>query len=176
MSIMKNLSLIFLSIMLAGFISCSKTEDPAPTNNTTTTDTNYYFTAKVDGTDWTADMQSSNTSAKSFHAGSITIQASLTDVTKGVFLMNIMGYNGAGTYTVGTGGNNNYIRYTTGTAANGSYSAWKAETPGSTTTGTVTITKDENGVIEGTLEFEGYSEETKDIKKITEGKFRMKMQ
>lgn len=160
-----------------GTISCSKSNDPAPANNnnsTPTTNTNYYFTAKVDGVDWSADMQSSNTMVSSPHAGSLSLQAALSDVTKGVFLANVFNYNGAGTYTMGTGGGNNYIRYTTGTAANGSYSAWKAETPGSTTTGKIVVTSDANGVVEGTFEFDGYSEETKDTKKITEGKFRMK--
>lgn len=173
---MKKLILLMLPVLI-GALSCSKSNDPAPAATTTgTNNTNYYFNAKVDGVSWSADMQSSNTSAQSYHAGSITIQAALTTVTDGVFLANIFNYNGAGTYVVGTGGGNNYIRYTTGTAANNTYSAWKAETPGSTTTGKIVVTNDANGVVEGTFEFEGYSEETKDTKQITEGEFRMKKQ
>lgn len=172
---MKKLLYVFTMLISAGIVSCSKTDTTTPSTPAATVDTNFYFMAKVDGTDWSADMQSTNTSINSHHAGSLTIQASLTDVTKGVFLCNIFTYSGAGTYVMGTGGGNNYIRYTTGTAANGSYSAWKAETPGSTTTGKVIVTKDDNGIVEGTFEFEGYSEETKDNKQITEGKFRMKM-
>lgn len=169
----KLLTLIAAITMLA--TACKKKEDNTSNNNTNnTTDTNYYFTAKVDGTNWSADMKSSNTSATAPHTGVITISAALATVTDGVFLMNIYQYKGAAAYTMGVGGDNNYIRYTTGTVANNSYSSWKAEVPGSTTTGTVTITKDDNGVIEGTFQFDGYSEEKKTTKKITEGKFRMK--
>jgi len=172
---MKRISLLIAFAFTIGTVSCNKTTDPQPSGSSNTNN-DYYFTTKVDGADWSADMQSTNTFAQSYHQGSLTIQAALTDVTAGVYLINLYNYTGAGTYTVGTGGGNSYARYTTGTAANGSYSAWKAETPGSTTTGTVTITKDESGVIEGTLQFEGYSEETKTTKQITDGKFRMKKQ
>ena len=78
--------------------------------------------AKIDGTDWSADMQSANTSVQSYHQGSITIQAALTTITSGVFLINLYNYNGAGTYTVGGSGTNSYARYTTGGAATGNYS------------------------------------------------------
>lgn len=173
---MKNTLYILFAALSFATISCNKTTDPQTNqpNQPTNTDTNYYFTAKVDGVDWNADMQSSNTSIQSHHQGSITIQAALTDVTDGVFLINLYDYTGADSYTVGTGGNNSYARYTTGTAANGSYSSWNAETPGSSTSGTFTITKDDGSVVEGTFEFDGYSQEAKDTKKITEGKFRMK--
>jgi len=174
---MKNVfTFIITTVIVVSTLSCNKTTDPQPTNNNTgtATDTNFYFTAKIDGTDWAADMKSTNTYLNSAHAGSLTIQASLTDVTTGVFLVNLYNYNGAGSHTVGTGGTNSYARYTTGSVGMGTYSAWKAETPGSTTTGTFTITKEENSIVEGTFSFDGYSEEKKTRKKITEGKFRMK--
>lgn len=175
---MKKLSRFAAGLLLmSGLVmSCSKTETTPQSgnNNNNTVDTNFYFTAKVDGVDWKADMNAFNTFAEEPHSGFLSVSASLTTVTDGFFLMNVSSYSGAGTYTLGTGGGNSYVRYTTGTVANGSYSAWKAETPGSTTTGTLVVTKDENGIIEGTLEFDGYSEEKKTTKKITEGKFRMK--
>ncbi len=169
-------SWLTMLLITAAVVSCSKTSDPQPATNTpnNTTDTNFYFTAKIDGTDWSADMKASTTSISSPHQGSLSIQASLTTVTSGVFLINLYNYNGAGSYTVGTGGTNSYARYTTGSVATSNYSAWKAETPGSTTTGTFTITKDDGSIVEGTFSFDGYSEETKDTKKITDGKFRMK--
>lgn len=169
----KLLTIISVITLLA--TACKKSDDTTPAgNNNNTNDTNYYFTAKIDGTAWEADMSSTNTYANVPHTGLLTISASLATVTDGFFLGNISGYNGAGTYTVGTGGGNSYIRYTTGSVGAGTYSAWKAEVPGSTTTGTVTITKDDGGVIEGTLKFDGYSEEKKTTKSITDGKFRMK--
>lgn len=174
---MKRIYTGFVMLLItATAISCSKTTDPQPNNNNNNnaTDTNFYFTAKIDGADWSADMQSANTSISSPHQGSLSIQAALTTVTSGVFLINLYNYNGAGSYTVGTGGTNSYARYTTGSVATSNYSAWKAETPGSTTTGIFTITKDDGSIVEGTFSFDGYSEETKDTKKITDGKFRMK--
>lgn len=161
-----------LALLVTG---CKKDETTSSNNNNNNnnTDNNYYFKAKIDGTDWSADMASTNTYAQVPHAGLLTISASLTTVTDGFFLGNIK-YNGPGTYKVGVGGEDNYIRYTTGTVANNTYSAWKAEVPGSTTSGTIIVTKDDAGVIEGTVEFDGYSEEKKTTKKITEGKFRMK--
>lgn len=166
--------LIFCSVL----VSCNKTTTTPDSNNnnSNTQDTNFYFTAKIDGTDWKADMSSTNTYATNSHSTLLTIGAALTTVTDGVFLCNLSGYKGAAGYTVGTGGGDNYIRYTTGSVGAGTYSAWKAETPGSSTTGTVTITKDENNIIEGTFSFDGYSEEKKTTKSVTDGKFRMKKQ
>lgn len=171
----KIYNIMLAAVMIAATLtSCNKTTTPDPAPNTNTTDTNFYFTAKVDGVNWAADMKSTNSYANVPHSGLLTISASLTTVTDGFFLMNIYNYTGAGTYTVGTGGGDSYIRYTSGSVGNGTYSAWKAEVPGSTTTGTVVVTKDDATVIEGTVQFEGYSEEKKTKKMITEGKFRMK--
>lgn len=172
-----NILMVLGLFIVTVIASCTKPTDPV-TNNTPnkTTDTNFYFTAKVDGTDWKADMSSSTTYANAPHSGMLTISASVTPVTSGVFLINVSGYTGAATYSLGGNGNNSYGRYTTGSVGAGTYSAWKAESPGSTTTGTITITKDDAGVIEGTIVFDGYSEEAKNTKKITEGKFRMKKQ
>lgn len=170
---MKSL-LTLVAVVSLFATSCKKDGTTAPTNNNNNTSNDYYFTAKIDGVDFSADMNSSSTYVNEPHNGLLTISASLSKATDGVFLGNISQYNGAGTYVVGKGGNGSYIRYMAGSVGAGTYSAWKAEEPGSTTTGTVVITKDDGTVIEGTVEFDGYSEEANTTKKITEGKFRMK--
>ncbi len=170
---MKQLLTIIAVISLLS-TGCNKSNPAPPSNNNSNNNNDYYFTAKIDGVDFSADMNSSNTYANVPHNGLLTISAALTTVTDGFFLGNISNYNGAGTYTIGKGGNGSYIRYTSGSVGAGTYSAWKAEEPGSTTTGTIVITKDDATVIEGTVQFDGYSEEKKTTKKITDGKFRMK--
>lgn len=170
--------ILCMMLLLSVFVlSCSK-DETKPNNNTNTNNANdnYYFTTKIDGVEWSADMSSKSSYVNTPHPGMLTISAALTQVTSGFFLINLYNYTGAKTYIVGGAGNNSYARYTTGSVGAGTYSAWKAEDPGSTTTGTVTITSDANGVVEGTVVFDGYSEEKKTTKKITEGKFRMKKQ
>lgn len=168
--------LFTLSLILGLALGSCKKEETKPQTNNSGGNNNYYFTAKVDGMDWSADVASTTTYANKPHQGMLTISASLSDVTAGFFLINLSGYSGAKSYSVGGAGNNSYARYTTGSVGKGTYSAWKAEDPGSSTTGTVVITSDDGAVVEGTVVFDGYSEEAKTTKKITEGKFRLKLQ
>lgn len=58
---------IAMLLITAAALSCSKTSDPQPaTNNpTNTNDTNFYFMAKIDGTDWSAEMKATTTSISS---------------------------------------------------------------------------------------------------------------
>ena len=153
---MKQLIFCMLAIVFLAS-SCKKDSNNTP-------DENYYFTAKIDGADYTADVSGSNTYVTNHHGSLLTISAALPTVTDGVFLTNLTGYSGEKSYTVG-GGGNSYARYTTGSVGNGTYSSWKAETPGSTTTGVFIITKDDGSVVEGTFQFDGYSEEAKTTKK-----------
>lgn len=173
---MKKIFCTLTMVMAIGVMlhSCKKDETKPNNNNNNTTDTNFYFTAKIDGVDWAADKSTTNLYYEIPHANFLSIFASMATVTDGFFLVNISGYTGAGTYIIGGSGNNSYGRYTTGTVANNSYSSWKAEDPGSATTGTVVITKDDANILEGTIVFDGYSEEKKTTKTITDGKFRIK--
>lgn len=163
---MKQLILCMLAIVFLA-TSCKKDSNNTP-------DENYYFTAKIDGVDYSADVTSASTYVINHHGSLLTISAALPTVTDGVFLANLSGYTGEQSYTVGTGGGTSYARYTTGSVGDGTYSSWKAETPGSTTTGVFVIAKDDGSVVEGTFQFDGYSEEAKTTKKITDGKFRLK--
>ncbi len=166
-------------ICIAGFTSCSKDDD----NNGD--DGNFYFTAKIDGNDFSADMSNPTfTSIHKYHAESISISAMKDAANPGAggFLINInSGYSGTGTYTVGVGGEEeNYARYMTGSMATSNLNSWAAETGNGSSannvgTGTITITADANNIVEGTFSFEGYNNADQTTKQITAGKFRMKV-
>lgn len=167
-------------ICIAGFTSCSKDDD-----NNGGDDGNFYFTAKIDGNDFSADMSNPTfTSIHKYHAESISISAMKDAANPGAggFLINInSGYSGTGTYTVGVGGEEeNYARYMTGSMATSNLNSWAAETGNGSSannvgTGTITITADANNIVEGTFSFEGYNNADQTTKQITAGKFRMKV-
>lgn len=174
----KFLKTVSLSIaLLIAMISCNKDDDNA-TDSPAGGD--FYLTAKIDGTDFTADLGDPATwGAFKYHAGTLTISVAddVANVGQGTIMINLLSsYKGAGTYTVGVGSTgNNYARYTQGSMATGNLNSWNAETSHNASgTGTVTVTSDANNIVEGTFGYTGYSTNGSS-KKISEGKFRLKI-
>lgn len=161
---MKKISLLLFVCML--IISCSKNDDDLSGKN--------HLTAKIDGTDWSADIESSNTSATLYHDILLSISGSETDPTIGSFLFNIRNYKGVGSYTVGVGSaDKSYGRFTTGSVAN-SFKSWNAEIDDNDIgTGTVVITSDNGKAVAGTFTLSLYNKKDMNTKKITEGSFEL---
>ena len=169
---------IFLFTVLTGLSACKKDNKED--------ESDLYFNVKIDGENFAGDL--SNTEgfgAFKYHEGtlSITVPKDVNNVASGTFMLNILsGYNGTGEYTVGKGATgNNYARYTSGSmVGGGTVSFWTAETGSGSTandigTGTITVSSDKNGIVEGTFQFDGYNKTNQTTKHFTEGKFRLKI-
>ncbi|TZF82730.1 hypothetical protein FW774_14645 [Pedobacter sp. BS3] len=174
--------IVLILTVFAGLSSCKKDKD----NDNDGSGGDFYFTVKVDGNSFSGDMsKAEGFGLFKYHEGtlSFSIAKDVANPATGTFLMNILsGYNGAGSYKVGVGGGTNYARYTTGSmVGGGTVSFWTAETGSGSTannigTGTIVVSSDKNGVVEGTFSFDGYNNADHTTKHFTEGKFRLKVQ
>ncbi len=172
-----------MTILLTGLVSCEKGGTDDDNDNDKKGD--FYLTAKIEGTNFTADLSDTKTwGAFKYHTGtlSISVPDNVANAGEGTIMLNILeGYNGAGTYKVGVGGNaKNYARYSTGSMGTGNLNSWAAETGSASSAndvgqGTIVVTSDKSNVVEGTFQFDGYNNTGKTTKKITEGKFRLKI-
>lgn len=159
MKIFKKIGLLFLLTLT--IVSCSKND-----NGNETSAEGDFFTAKIDGTDWSAFTGPPDTVAwNEAHAGLVVIQGS--DANGTAITMNIMNYNGTGTYDFTQAG---FIQYVIGPTQTNSGS-WVANSA-SGTSGSVIITSDDGSVIEGTVSFTGLNPQDNTRKVITDGKFR----
>lgn len=154
---------IFKMTLLCFFVSifnaCSDDE------NTETTDGGDFFTAKVDGQDWSAFTGPPDTVAwNEAHQGLIVLQGS--NSSGEAITMNIMNYNGVGTYDFTTAG---FIQFVVAPTQSNSGSWVCNATSG--TSGSVEITSADGDVIKGTVSFVGKNPQNNSTKTITEGKF-----
>lgn len=153
---MKTLTIALLSSLI--FLGCKKSGTSAITGGGN-------MSAKVDGSSWDATLavQASNSS------GVLSVGGTGTG---GQINLTLGGYTGAKTYTIGAaGGPSNQASYTLTSSPFTSYSA--TFVLGS---GTVTITSDSGGYVEGTFSFDGKNNSGPTVltKTITNGTFRAK--
>lgn len=158
-------SVVFILSVL--FSSCKK-------------ESGYYFNVKIDGENFSADLRDPVRYGAWRRENSLYINATkdVVNPSLGTFKIRIYdSYYGAGRYVVGRGARGNHsASYIMGTLANGgTISSWEADVWEPVTSGVLVITSDENGVIEGTLEFEGREYRGNSIKRITNGNFRMNL-
>lgn len=150
-----------LSILIAFvtlFIACTD-DDPTTGSNSGSS-----LTAKVDGQDF-ASMEASASAI--ITNGVLALQGS--DASGNFIRMNIMSYNGAGTYKSGDAlSNTNSMSYGTVSPVQ----AWTSTF--NIGSGTLTVTSDDGSTIEGTFTFDGVDGSS--TKSITNGKFRVAIQ
>ncbi|RZL16471.1 MAG: hypothetical protein EOO89_11465 [Pedobacter sp.] len=155
---MKQLKNLILAGLVLFFVSaCKKSDDVNVTDGT--------MSAKIDGTAWTAGLavQATKTS------GVLSIGGTGNG---GQINLNVLGYTAPGTYQLGgTATNPNHAIYTTTTMPPSSYSNMVGQ--GS---GTLTITSESGGYVEGTFNFTAKNPTGGAIITITEGKFKAKLQ
>lgn len=188
----KFLKLFTLAVaFIIGLNACSKKDNPNPTEEKENNGS-FYFNAKIDGTDFSADMKSCEcTTPASFlteaykHNGNLYIKAkkNTTNASEGEFWVSIGSvsspYTGAGAYAlVPQQGVYAGVSYTLNSTKWGVGDEMIGFANGqgiySTTTGTITITKDESSIVEGTFSFNATTNPVSTTKVVTEGKFRMK--
>lgn len=119
-------------------------------------------TATVDGGDWTADPALAFWN--SFHADSLSLSCA-TDGSG--IVVNVAGYTGPGSYALTDG--QTYAQYNGG-ALSPEPGAWLS------TTGTIDVTRDRGGVVEGTFEFEGTDAGSQTTKVIADGVFAVEQE
>lgn len=167
---MKSLKTLTVLFCVTIFImSCSKNDE---TEETLTTN-QPHFTAKIDGNDWTADINNSNTHAQIHHGSFLSLSGYTDDLDYGGFLINIRNYNGVGEYKIGVGSTDkSYGRFTSGSFAKNNLKSWNAEeSNNSIGTGVLKITSDKDNILKGTFSFDGYNKDDSTTKKITSGSF-----
>ncbi|GEM_PF-717649 len=191
---MKHLKLLTLILAISvALFACKKEDTPDKETEEVKNDTNFYFNAKIDGQAFTADMKSCDCSASADfltetykHNGNLYIRAkkNTANADEGEFWFALgsvsQAYNGAGVYELipqqGIYAGASYTLNSEKWAVGDEYvDIENGQLVYSATSGTVTITKDENKIVEGTFKFDGYNSGKQTTKKITEGKFRLKI-
>jgi hypothetical protein len=163
------LSLICLALVASG---CSKNNDDGSGGDTGGGSES--FSAKVDGSNFSASNDPATLIGARLNSGVFTAQGS--DNSGNAINFTINSYTGAETYRTGDLLTNpNLIQYVrvSPTGAWGSNLATAAL--GTLTPGTIVITSDNGTVVEGTFSFEGYNSSDMSTKMITEGRFKVNL-
>lgn len=170
-------SIYYLTLCLALVITgCSSDDDNAENNNNNQGGGGEFFTAKIDGVDFNASTDPATLiGGTKSSAGGMTIVTGQGSTNSGDFInFSITEYNGTGTYTTGDSLTNpNQIQY--GELNGQSADVWAsnlATSAAGIAPGQIVITKDADGVIEGTFAFEGYNGVDMTTKSITQGSFK----
>ena len=159
---MKNLTKLFLGcLMIFAVASCKKGDDANGGGNPS----GGSMSAKVDGKDWNA-----NTAVQAVLAGG-SLQIGGTG-SGGQVNLSFFSYTGPKAYTIGGSPTNIYTQaiYTTVALPPVIYNA-----TGGLGSGTVTITNDTNGYIEGVFSFVGKTDANGKSINVTDGKFKIKL-
>jgi hypothetical protein len=167
-------SILCLALVLA---SCSKDDDNATNNQGNNGGGGELFSAKIDGTDFSASQDPATLiGATKSTANSMTIVTGQGSTNTGDFInFGVFDYNGPGTYVTGDNLTNpNYLRY--GELNGQTPMVWGSDLATSAAgigPGEIVITVDADGKLEGTFTFEGYNAQNMTSKMITEGQFKV---
>lgn len=132
------------------------------------------FTAKIDGTSFSASNDPATLIGAQLNSGVFVAQGS--DNSGNAINFNITSYTGAGTYHTGDLLTNpNMIQYVRVSPQGGWGSNLATAALGTLTPGTIVISSDNGTVIEGTFSFEGYNSSDMSTKMITEGSFKVNL-
>ena len=171
MKTLKQFVMLIMAVSLITFTACSSDDDNDGGNNNGGND---HMTAKIDGANWSASTDFDTTGASLTSNGGITVLAVQGSDNDGKAInFSIINYDGPGTYTTGDSvGNSNLIQYITITPVAGWVSNGVTSLVGGLTPGSITISSDSDGVVEGTFSFDGYNADDTTTKVITDGEFR----
>ncbi|MEY8847433.1 DUF6252 family protein [Psychroserpens sp. XS_ASV72] len=169
----KNFMMLFMALTLVTFTSCSSDDDggdPAQTAASPGT-----ITAKVNGTTVTSvEIATFATLA----SGNLQIQGNTGGTSSKAFVMNIVGFDGEGTYPLGGGANIfNVASYTTTVVdlndpTNPEVRIWQAPYD-DTQVGEINISEVTETKIKGTFNFSAKNGDDDSIRNITEGSFNI---
>ena len=174
---------IFYSILACVLLlaSCKK-DDNKNNGNNNNNNKDYYFTVKIDDETFSADVSNPDIYGVSKpNVSSLTIVAvkNLTNPGDGMFVLNLGNtYTGPNTYNLGEISDaNNFASYTVTKDFLPTF--WEArDDDGNGSSGTLTITSDADGIVEGTFKFAGIRTSgsiNPGLRHFTEGKFKLKI-
>ncbi len=163
------LSVLFLSLLMT---ACSGDDDSTEDTDDTGTEAGAEFlTAKVAGTTFEAAQDPAVIVGAQISSGVLAVQGGKNNGE--TISIAISNYDGPGTYTAGDAiTNTNIMQYLTIDPIASWASSLASAALGGLEAGTVTVTSDSDGVVEGTFSFEGYNGEDMTSKMVTEGKFK----
>lgn len=172
---MKNLKktiVMLLAVVAISFTTACSSDDDG--NGGGSNGSGEYVRAKIDGTSWSASTSFDTTGGTLSTNGGITILAVQGSDEDGKAInFSIINYDGPGTYTTGDSmTNTNLIQYVTISPVAGWASNVATSVVGGLTPGSITVSSDDNGVVEGTFSFDGYNADDMTTKAFTEGEFR----
>ena len=153
-------------------------EELNPENIEENVEVDEFFTATIDGEEFSAVNDEHINAQFDYYPVMQIWQVSIAGGdNEGNFIeIYILNYNGPGTYSTGMNGNDSYMMYVDGVT---DIYWWSGETldpqPGELPDeGILEITKEEDGVLEGTFKFTGFTRSSEPQKKeVTEGTFRI---
>ena len=167
-------------------VSCKKDDNNTDEKKDDNKD-EFYFSAKIDGVEFNADMYSCEcTNAFQFgteayiHSGVLVLRGkkNTKKADEGEIILKLGGAVEVKTYPLEPGKNGPGASYMLGQsmwAAGGEVVGYGASNPiYSTGTGSITITSHKGDIVEGTFEINGANYQDGTKKTITDGKFRMK--
>ena len=163
---------MLLAVVAISFTTACSSDDDG--NGGGSNGSGEYVRAKIDGTSWSASTSFDTTGGTLSTNGGITILAVQGSDEDGKAInFSIINYDGPGTYTTGDSmTNTNLIQYVTISPVAGWASNVATSVVGGLTPGSITVSSDDNGVVEGTFSFDGYNADDMTTKVFTEGEFR----
>lgn len=169
LKVLSRYALIFMALLVT---ACDNDDDSTDGGDDPDGATGTEFvTAKIDGADYAAAQDPAVIVGATIDGGVFAVQGGTNDGE--TIRITINNYDGPGTYITGdVVTNGNMLAYVTltplATWMNGGVTAL-VDGVG---TGTIEVTSDADGVVEGTFSFKGYNGEDMTTKTITEGQFK----
>lgn len=172
MNTLKLLSRYAFIFMVLLATACDKDDDSTDGDEDTTGASGSEFvTAKVDGANFAAAQDPAVIVGAVLESGTLNVQGGTNDGD--TIRITVIGYDGPGTYTSGDNATNpNLMGYFTVSTVEGWLNNGVTALVDGIGAGTVEVTSDADGVVEGTFSFKGYNGDDETTKTITEGKFK----
>lgn len=173
MKTIQNMGLAAVMILSLLATACSGDDDAttATDDDTDTAAGAEFVTAKVDGANFAAAQEPAVIVGATIDSGVLAVQGGTNDGE--TIRVTVVGYDGPGTYTTGDNPTNgSMLMYLTLTPTATWMNSGITALVDGIGTGTVVVSSDSDGVVEGTFSFTGYNAEDMSTKEVTEGKFK----
>ena len=172
MKTIKNIGLLSLLCLSLLMTACKSDDEGMDATDDSATEAGAEFlTATVDGAAFEAAQDPAVIVGAQISSGVLAVQGGKNNGE--TISIAINNYDGPGTYISGDELTNpNLMQYLTIDPIAAWASSLASAAVGGLDVGTITITSDSDGVVEGTFSFEGYNAEDMTTKMVTEGSFK----
>ncbi|ARV12498.1 DUF6252 family protein [Gilvibacter sp. SZ-19] len=168
LKVLSRYAFIFMALLVT---ACDKDDDSSGGGDDPAASGDEFVTAKVDGANFAAAQDPAVIVGAVIDSGVLNVQGGTN--SGDTIRITIVGYDGPGTYTSGDNATNpNLMGYFTVSPVAGWLNNGVTSLVDGVGAGTVEVTSDADGVVEGTFSFKGYNAEDMTMKTITEGQFK----